>query len=77
MNQKRSDNFDKFSNKKKGSAVKEEYRQEKKQAKKKNEIDKIRGSFSLNFFSRNNCIFYTRFPPNSDFFSPVKCRGAF
>ena len=33
MNQKRSDNFDKFSNKKKGSAVKEEYRQEKKKAK--------------------------------------------
>ena len=34
MKAKRSDNFDKFSNKKKGSAVKEEYRQEKKQAKK-------------------------------------------
>jgi 23S rRNA pseudouridine2605 synthase len=33
MNNKRSDNFDKFSNKKKGSAVKEEYRQEKKKAK--------------------------------------------
>ena len=30
MNQKRSDNFDKFSNKKNGSAVKEESRQEKK-----------------------------------------------
>ena len=34
MKAKRSDNFDKFANKKKGSAVKEEYRQEKKQAKK-------------------------------------------
>ena len=33
MNKKRSDNFDKFANKKKGSAVKEEYRQEKKKAK--------------------------------------------
>jgi len=33
MKQKRSDNFDKFANKKKGSAVKEEYRQEKKKAK--------------------------------------------
>lgn len=33
MNNKRSDNFDKFSSKKKGSAVKEEYRQEKKKAK--------------------------------------------
>lgn len=29
MKAKRSDNFDKFANKKKGSAVKEEYRQEK------------------------------------------------
>jgi len=34
MKAKRSDNFDKFANKKKGSAVKEEYRQEKKRAKK-------------------------------------------
>ena len=34
MKAKRSDNFDKFANKKKGSAIKEEYRQEKKQAKK-------------------------------------------
>ena len=34
MKAKRSDNFDKFANKKKGSAVKEKYRQEKKQAKK-------------------------------------------
>ena len=34
MKAKRSDNFDKFANKKKGRAVKEEYRQEKKQAKK-------------------------------------------
>ena len=34
MKAKRSDNFDKFANKKKGSAFKEEYRQEKKQAKK-------------------------------------------
>ena len=34
MKAKRSDNFDKFANKKKGSAVKEAYRQEKKQAKK-------------------------------------------
>ncbi len=33
MKNKRSDNFDKFANKKKGSAVKEEYRQEKKKAK--------------------------------------------
>ncbi len=33
MNKKRTDNFDKFSNKKKGAAVKEEYRQEKKKAK--------------------------------------------
>ena len=33
MNKKRSDNFDKFAQKKKGSAVKEEYRQEKKKAK--------------------------------------------
>ena len=33
MNKKRSDNFDKFANQKKGSAVKEEYRQEKKKAK--------------------------------------------
>ncbi len=33
MNKKRSDNFDKFANAKKGSAVKEEYRQEKKKAK--------------------------------------------
>jgi len=31
--QKRSDNFDKFANKKKGSAIKEEYRQEKKRGK--------------------------------------------
>ena len=34
MKAKRSDNFDKFADKKKGSAVKEAYRQEKKQAKK-------------------------------------------
>jgi 23S rRNA pseudouridine2605 synthase len=33
MNKKRSDNFDKFSQKKKGSAVKEAYRQEKKKIK--------------------------------------------
>ncbi len=33
MNQKRSDNFDKFSHKKKGSAIKEQYRQDKKKAK--------------------------------------------
>ncbi len=33
MNKKRTDNFDKFSNKKRGAAVKEEYRQEKKKAK--------------------------------------------
>jgi 23S rRNA pseudouridine2605 synthase len=33
MNKKRSDNFEKFSKHKKGSAIKEEYRQEKKKAK--------------------------------------------
>jgi 23S rRNA pseudouridine2605 synthase len=34
MKAKRSDNFDKFANKKKGRAVKEEYRQEKNKQKK-------------------------------------------
>ena len=33
MHPKRSDNFDKFSKKKKGSAVKEQFRQDKKKAK--------------------------------------------
>lgn len=50
---KRTDNFDKFANKKKGSAVKEAYRQEKKKVKlearaageemRKKKIDKLRG----------------------------------